>query len=592
MTKPASLKWNLDDILPLNKFDSLYKEIEKDLIKIEAFYKTLDPRMPSDKFVKFIEFDEKLSEKISRLYDMPHLMESADEKSANAKLLKEKAKDLYIRLSQKTQKISNWLKGKQSKAVKGKNRLDDKNAKRLFKAVPDLEYVLAFSRESAKHTLSEEVENILTDKTANGESVLVSLRELIETEIAYKWKGSEIGRGELLTYTRSPKPEIRKTAYETMLQEYKNRLDKFFMIYQAVVKNWISTAKLRGYKTPISMRNHRNHVDDKPIEILLDVCAQNRHIFQNYFKYKAKELGIKKLTRYDLYAPIRKTKTKISIDKAIDVILKTFNEFSPRFGSFAKSIIDAGHIDYLPSPTKRDGAFCATIAPKIIPYVLTNYTNTFRDVETLAHELGHGVHSLYASRHSISSQHANLPLAETASTLGELILFEKLLAKCKTKGERKSMLSEKISDSYATIMRQNYFVKFELEAYEAIKNGVTAEELSDIYLKGLKEQFGSEVHIDPIFKYEWASIPHIVNSPFYCYAYNFGELLSLALFKKYKTEGQSFIPKIEKILEYGGSKNPTEVLKEVGINIDSPTFWQGSFEIIKGWQKELETLSL
>lgn len=582
------LKWNLDDILPLNKFDSLYEEIERDLIKIKGLHKKLSPKMREVDFAKFIEFDEKLGEKISRLYDLPHLMESVDEKSEAAKMLKERAKDLYLSISRESQGISNWLKGKE---VKGKETLDDKNAKRLFAYVPDLEYVLSFSREAAKYTLSEEIENILTDKTANGEDVLRSLREIIETELVFLFRGKPATRAEITNYTRSPNHKIRKEAYEAMFKEYGKNLDKFFIVFQAIAKNWMSNAKLRGYKSAIAMRNHKNHLTDKPVEVLLRVCTENISVFKRYFKFKARELKKKKISRFDIYAPLDKTESKVPVHEAIQLVLETFGEFSPRLAGFAKKIINEGHIDYLPSPVKRGGAFCATVTPSITPYVLLNYTGSPRDVSTLAHELGHGAHSLYASHHSISSQHANLPLAETASTLGELILFEKLLARCKTNREKKALLSEKMSDSYATIIRQNYFVKFELEAYEAMKSGVTPEGLSQIYMKGLKEQFGSVVEIDPMFKHEWATIPHIVNTPFYCYAYNFGELLSLALFKKYKTEGQSFVPKIEKILEYGGSKNPVEVLKEVGINIESPAFWQGSFEIIKEWQRRLESLA-
>lgn len=586
------LKWNLNDILRVDKFYELYREIESDLRHIEKLWAGLKPEMKSADFAKFIKFDEKLTEKIARLYDLPHLMESADEKSAKAKLLKERAKDLYVRASQETQKIQNWLKGLD---VKGKKRLDDKNAKRLFSSVPDLEYVLNYSRESARHTLSEEIENLITEKEATGEQVLVSLRELLETELTFelrhRGKAKEINnRAEIVKLTREHDASLRKSAYEAMLEPYKANIDKFFMIYQAVAKAWGANAKRRGFKSAISMRNHRNHLSDLPIEIMLQVSKDNRQIFQKYFKFKAKELGLKKLTRFDIYAPLEKTRENVPLEKAIDIVLETFNEFSPRFAKYAKSIIDANHIDYLPNPTKRDGAFCATVGPKIKPYILLNYAHTFRDVETLAHELGHGVHSLYASHHSISAQHANLPLAETASTLGELILFEKLLARAASAKAKKIMLSEKISDSYATIIRQNYFVQFELDAHNAFKQGITPEALSDIYLSGLQEQYGKSVKVDPIFKYEWASIPHIVNSPFYCYAYNFGELLSLALFKKYKEEGKSFVPKIEKILEYGGSENPAKVLREVGVDINSRSFWQGSFEIIRRWQKEFEKL--
>jgi oligoendopeptidase F len=183
-----------------------------------------------------------------------------------------------------------------------------------------------------------------------------------------------------------------------------------------------------------------------------------------------------------------------------------------------------------------------------------------------------------------------LPLAETASTLGEMMLFEKILSETKDANTKKQLLSDKLADSYATVCRQNFIVKFEIAAHEAIQKGIEESELSQMWLDNLKEQFGDSVEIDDMFRYEWSYIPHIIHSPFYCYAYNFGELLSMALYAKYKQEGESFVPKIEAILAAGGSQDPKQVLANVGIDMGSADFWQGSFELIKAWQKELETL--
>ena len=171
-----------------------------------------------------------------------------------------------------------------------------------------------------------------------------------------------------------------------------------------------------------------------------------------------------------------------------------------------------------------------------------------------------------------------------------MILFEKVLSETIDNQTKKELLSDKLADSYATICRQNFIVKFEMEAHEALQAGIEEKELSAMWLNNLKQQFGDSVEIDDVFRYEWAYIPHIIHSPFYCYAYNFGELLSMALYAKYKSEGQSFVPKIEEILAAGGSEDPKVILQKVGIDMSSAEFWQGSFELIKDWQKELETL--
>ncbi|MBP6989247.1 oligoendopeptidase F, partial [Candidatus Shapirobacteria bacterium] len=333
--------------------------------------------------------------------------------------------------------------------------------------------------------------------------------------------------------------------------------------------------------------NWGNDIPDEAIETLLEVCSKNVGIFQRYFKWKAKELGIKKLKRFDIYAPLKKKEKKVSFEEAIELVLRALEEFSPRFASAAKKIIEEKHIDVKPNKNKRGGAFCATVAPEITPYVLLNFTGNSRDISTIAHELGHGIHSLLANKHYPSSQQANLPLAETASTLAELILFEKMMENESDKEIKKTWLSEKMADAYATICRQNYFIKFEIIAHEAIEKGITAENLSKLYFQTLKEQFGKSVTIDPLFKYEWSYISHIFESPFYCYAYNFGELVSYALFARYKKDPKKWENMIIKILESGGSKSPEEILKEAKIDICAVEFWRDSFETIKEWQREL-----
>lgn len=585
--------WNLDDIVTLDQFDELYSETEKLIGDYAGIFNSLAPEMAEADFVAYTKLHEKAMENLHKLGSRPALMEAADQKDSLALKLKNQVKDLEIKFSEAVQPISLWLKGKE---VQGKEVLDDANAKRLFASTPDLEYAYSYSRMMGKYSLDEKSENIMTAKDANGIRVITDLRDMIETEFEYDFKpeGGERklikNNAEISSFAYSSNPAERKAAFEARFEQYEKNIDKFFVAYQAVVKDWNYEAKIRGFKSPISMRNVANHVEDAPIETLIEVCGKNIGIFQDYFKFKAKELGLEKLTRFDLYAPLGEVKDEYSYDTAIGLVDDSFRSFSATFADNAQNIIKENHIDSHPADTKRGGAFCMTVTPGITPYVLLNYTGKMRDVSTLAHELGHGVHSLYANKHTISTQHATLPLAETASTLGEMILFEKILSETTDQSIKKQLLSDKLADSYATICRQNYIVKFEIDAHEAIQKGVEESELSQIWIDNLKEQFGDSVEIDDMFRYEWAYIPHIVHTPFYCYAYNFGELLSMALYAKYKQEGESFVPKIETILSAGGSEDPKLILQNVGIDMSSPEFWQGSFELIKDWQRELEQL--
>ena len=585
--------WNLDDIFKLGDFEKLCVEARHKITELDKVFATMTPAMSSEDFLAFTKLYEQCAEVLHRLGARPALMESVDHKDSLALKLKNQVKDLEIYFSEKTQPISLWLKGKK---IAKKEVLDDANAKRLFSANDDLSYVFGYSRLMARHSLDENSENILTAKDANGTRVITDLRDMIETEFEFDFapEGREPikikNSAELTSYSYSPDATEREAAYRARFEQYEKNIDKFFVAYQAIVKDWAYEAKLRGFAKPISMRNVANHIDDGVIDTLIDVCSENTGVFQDYFGYKAKALKLSKLTRFDLYAPLASSNESYDYDQALGLVDEAFRGFSSTFADKAKQVVEAKHIDSHPGDSKRGGAFCMTVAPSITPYVLLNFAGKMRDVSTLAHELGHAVHSIYADKHSISSQHATLPLAETASTLGEMILFEKLLEKAKSDSQKKVLLSDKLADSYATICRQNYIVKFEITAHEMIQKGCDHNDLSQAWLDNLNKQFGDSVQVDDIFRYEWSYIPHIIHTPFYCYAYNFGELLSMALFARYKKEGAKMVASIESILEAGGSEDPKEVLDRVGIDMSAREFWQGSFELIADWQSQLEAL--
>ncbi len=585
--------WNLDDIYKLADFDSAYATAKAEIAQFSSYFSKMIPQMSAEDFMAFSLHHERCVEHVHRIGSRPSLMESTNQNDGLAMKLKNQAKDLAVYFSEQVQPISQWLKGRE---VEGKDTLDDKNAKRLFAANKDLEYIYSYSRMMARYSLDENSENILTAKDANGVSVIIDLRDMIETEFEFdfKPKGGQAKKitnnAEISGYAYSANPAEREAAFRARFEQYSKNIDKFFVAYQAVVKDWGYEAKLRGFKSPIAMRNVANHIGDNAIITLISVCSDNVGVFQDYFRFKASELGVSKLSRFDLYAPLSQTTQTYSYEQALELVDSAFMGFSAKFANLAKQIIEQNHIDSHPGDSKRGGAFCMTVAPSVTPYVLLNYAGKMRDISTLAHELGHGVHSIYANGKSISSQHATLPLAETASTFAEMILFEKILSQTSDNVTKKQLLSDKLADSYATICRQNYIVKFEIAAHQAIQAGIEQSELSQMWLDNLKEQFGDSVEIDDAFRYEWAYIPHIVHTPFYCYSYNFGELLSMALYAKYQAEGPSFVPMIEEILASGGSQDPKIVLQKVGIDLSSDKFWQGSFDILRTWQSELETL--
>jgi oligoendopeptidase F len=588
------LKWNLYDVVPKGKFDETYSALEKDIAKMPEMIKLLKPQMSLAEFKQTIEFQEDLKVRLSKLSAYGGLWESTDVKSQDAKLFKSRSQDLTIKLSDALLPLEHWLKGL---AVENLDRLDDYNANRLFAAMPDLEYVFGYNRAAAKHTLSQGEEKIITRKSITGKQALGDMYDLITDSFEYKFqpKGQKPKtfkvQGQIRNYYYSAKAAEREAAYKGVLKPYRDNEDKLFVIYRALVKDWDIDAQLRNFASPISMRNFFNRVPDKAIETLLEVCRRNVPIYHDFFAYKAKLLKMKKLRRYDLFAPLEAPKSKMPLTEAKKLVLDIFSDFAPGFATKAEAIFKANHIDSHPRSGKDTGAFCSDIAPGFTPYILLNYTGNNSSVATLAHELGHGIHDMYAAGHYYSSSHTTLPLAETASTISELMVFEKLLGQAKSDKERRAMLLEKLGDSYATVIRQAYFVMFENEAHKRISEGVKSDQLSDLYIKHLRSQLGPGVDVAEDFRSEWAYIPHIFQTPFYCYAYNFGELLALALFARYKSDGKPFVSRIEKILAYGGSQSPDVIIKEVGMDMSSPDFWQGSFDVVRSWLDELKRLS-
>ena len=583
-------KWDLSELAKDPKspaFQKQIQELEKQSEKFEKIKSKLDPKMSSEKFMNILHQVEEISEKMSKIGGYASLSYSSDTQSDEATSLMTKMSKLGSEISNKILFFDLWWK----------TQVDDKNANRLMKNAGEITEYLSHKRLFAKYALSEPEERIINTLDVTGISALVKLYDKITNAYEYKMKignkTKKMTREELTNYVRSTNSKVRETAYKTILTKYSENKGVIGEIYQNIVLNWRDEGiEIRGYKSPISMRNIGNDVDDKTIESLLLVCRKNSPVFQKFFAQKAKMLKMKKLRRYDLYAPAAANikEKNYSYNNSVKLVFESLGKFSETLEEFARKVFNEKHIDSSVRQGKRDGAFCSTLTPKITPYVLVNFTGKSRDVFTLAHELGHAVHSQAAQDRSILVQDAPLPLAETASTFSELLLYDNLSDKI-SDNEKKIMLSEKIDDLYATILRQSFFTIFEVDAHEQIGKGTTVDEISKTYLKNLKEQFGNSVNLSEDFAIEWSCIPHFYHTPFYCYAYSFGNLLALSLFQRYKKEGKDFVPSYIEILAAGGSKKPEKLLLEHGFDIRSPKFWQEGFDYVKNQVRTLSSLN-
>ncbi|MEX0641029.1 MAG: M3 family oligoendopeptidase [Nitrosopumilaceae archaeon] len=582
--------WNLKGLVANPKSPAFEKQIQLVESKAKQFEKIkskLNPKISSKKFLEILHELEELDEKMSIIGGYASLTYSGDTQSDEATSLLTRMTKLGSEISNRTLFFDLWWK----------RGIDEKNAKRLIKDSGELSGYLKYKRLVAKYSLSEPEERIINTLDVTGSTALIKLYDKITNAFEYvvkiEDKKRKITREQLSTYVRSTKSKTREIAYKELLSKFSKNKGVLGEIYQNVVLNWKDEGvEIRGFASPISIRNIANDVDDKTVNSLLTVCKKNAPIFQNFFIQKAKMLGLKKLRRYDLYAPATsKIKEKnYQYDKSVKLVFESLEKFSPKLSTFAKKVFIEKHVDSSIRQGKRDGAFCSTLAPKITPYVLVNFARKSKDIFTVAHELGHAVHSMAASDKSILVSDAPLPLAETASTFSELLLYDNLSDKISA-DEKKIMLSEKIDDLYATIMRQSFFTLFEIEAHKQIAQNTTIEEISKAYSHNLKEQFGNSVDISDDFALEWSCIPHFFHTPFYCYAYSFGNLLALSLFQRYKKEGQDFVPSYINILSAGRSKKPELLLNEYGIDISSSRFWQDGFDYVHDQVKQLSALN-
>jgi oligoendopeptidase F len=579
--------WDLSDIYENYSEKLMLCELEK-AKKISQSLKSkkdlLKDNISINDFLELLNLFEELEEIEEKVSSYNHLLFSENTTNQNTQRLIDLSNNVFTKIDNELLFFDTWFK-----------ELNDNDANRLISNSGQYKKSLERSRKLRKYKLSEKEELICNIKDSNfltGISMLYdSFTSSFRFELEVDSKKQILTREELSQYFRNKDKDVRYNAYKELYRIYEKNSDFISPIYNMICKNIISEdIELRGFKSPINIRNISNEINDESIETLLNVCKENVGIFHDFFRLKAKVLGLEKLNRCDIYAPYG-VESKYTIKQALETVLNSYYDFDKGMGDAISNLIEKKHIHSKKTKNKMFGAFCASINPSILPYVLINYNSQLQDTLTIAHELGHAFHSIQSSIQPVEYYHSALPLAETASIFGELLVNEKLLNKVKTKDEKISLLMSRLDDIYASVIRQAYFVLFEKKAFEMIKESKTKDDLSSEYLNNLKEQFGDSVILEDFFKYEWLAIPHIFHSPFYCYAYSFGNLIVLSLFNLYKKLGKDeFKQKYFKILSMGSSDTPENILKTVGFDINSKEFWNNAFIEIKHYLDELKEL--
>ena len=582
-------RWSLSDLFPGKNSPELEQassELSDLLGEFETNRERLSDEIRGSDLVEILGQYEAMVRKLSRIVDYGELLFAEDTQDQEAQALSARGRQTAAEFQNRTLFFTLWWKA-----------LDDSAAERLMETVEGDRYYLEALRLQVPFTLSEPEEKVINLKDVNGHQALVQLFETITNRYTFKLEvdgeEKEMTSEELFVYARSPDPAMREAAYLELHGVYAKDAPILGQIYQSIVRDWRSEQiDLRGFSTPMSVRNLANDIPDEVVDTLLRVCQENIGLFHRFFDLKAKWIGMERLRRYDLYAPVVETERAYEFNEAVDLVLDSFRKFDPKIAELAQRVFDEKHIDGEIRKGKRGGAFCATVEPGLTPWVLQTYNGKPDDVATMAHELGHAIHSMLANHHSVLTQHSSLPLAETASTFGEMLVVDRLLETDPDPELERDLLFRQMDQAYATVTRQAYFALFERAAHAKIKEGASVDEVTELYFQNLKEQFGESVDLSDDFRNEWVRVGHFYFAPFYVYAYAFGQLLVFSLYEQYKQEGEAFKPRYLEILTAGGSDAPMRILEGAGIEIRSEEFWRSGFKVVEQSVERLEALPM
>lgn len=587
------IRWDLSDLYS----DLKDKKIERDLNNLfkrsVAFEKKYRGKINSNKLTpKFllgaVQELEAISETIGKLLSFAYLVFAGDtgkpENGAFLQMIQEKSTEarkhlMFFELE--------WIK------------LSNKKVSTLLenKSLTQYKHFLLQERMYKPHRLSEDEEKILDEKANTGSRAFKRLFDEVLNNVKFKikldGKNQTMSETEILALLYDPDRIKRKAGAKSLTIGLKENAHVLTFIFNTLVQDHSLNDRLRSFDDPMSSRNLSNEIDKETVHSLMSSCEKNYDMVDTYYGLKKKLLGIKKFYDYDRYAPISHESEIINYKKSKEIILGSFHSFSPKMANIAQKFFDKNWIDAEVRAGKRGGAFSHGTVPSAHPYVFTNYTGRMRDVMTLAHELGHGVHQ-YLSR-SQGYFHSDTPLttAETASVFAEILVFHNLMESEKNPKIKLALICGKLEDIFATVFRQVVLTRFEESLHHARRQRgeLTSENINELWAQANSAMFGKSVEMTDDYRYWWMYIPHFIHSPFYCYAYSFGELLVLSLYSKYINEGNVFVPRYVELLSSGGSDAPEVLLERVGVNIKDPQFWQGGLDLLREMVDEALELS-
>ncbi len=579
--------WDLSHLYKGQNHEELHRDLQDLNSQVQAFRNRYLGRVGNldglDLNQAMVEYEEIL-ERLGKAESFSHLWFVTDTRDpARGKLLQE-VREHEARL--RSQLLFLELEWVQVEELRAQELLEHRE---LIK----WRHYLQSARRYRPHLLSEPEERILAEKSVTGSSAWVRLFEETISSIPFQMDGRPITEEELLSRLHWPDREERKKAARAMTQGLQGSLRLLTFIFNMVASDKAIEDRLRRYPHWLSARNLANEISDQMVESLIQEVVARFDLPQRYYCLKRKLLGLDRLYDYDRYAPLEGLNRVVSWSSCVEEVLGSFKGFSEKMAEIASRFFEERWIDASVRPGKRGGAFSHPTVPSVHPYVMVNFTGKLRDVMTLAHELGHGVHQFLAYSRGYLNSQTPLTIAETASVFGEMLAFERIMSRLHDPRERLAFLCNKIEDILATVFRQIAMNRFEDKYHTARRNQgeLSCDELGSIWIQTQEEMFGHSVHLTEDYSLWWAYIPHFLHTPGYVYAYAFGELLVLAMFARFKEEGQSFVKGYLDMLSMGGAEAPGELVARTGLDLNDPGLWRRGLKVLEGMIEQAEVLA-
>ncbi len=598
MSRPSSsadgVAWNLADLYAGPDDPKINTDLESSLAHAQAFEshyrgKIAVPNGPSAELL------------LSALQEYESLLELMDRSSVYASLLHAAKTDeprhgaLLNHTRERRTAVNKHLIFFDLEWIK----VDDQAAAKLS-ALPSLaryRHYLEQKRTWKPHYLSEPEEKLLEEKSITGRAAFVRLFDESVASIVFPF--SHDGKTEQLSLQQinaklyDPDRTARQAAAEGLTKGLKENARLLTYVFNTLVLDHRSDTNLRQFDSPMASRHLANEIQASVVDALMIAAERHHEVVQRYYRLKAKILGLDQLRDYDRYAPLFSDQPSCDWPRARQIVEESYRGFSPKAGMIIEEFFDKHWIDAELRVGKRGGAFSSSAVPSVHPYILMSFTDRLRDVMTLAHELGHGLHQYLSRRVGYLQCDTPLTTAEMASVFGEMLTFQRLKQIYTDPRTRLALLCGKIEDGFATVFRQVVLTRFEQSAHHARaeKGELTTEQINELWLAANRPMHGRVVELTDGYAWWWLYIGHFVHVPFYCYAYAFGELLVLALYQKYKQEGVAFVPRYLDLLASGGSDAPHVLLAKLGVDVNDPAFWELGLKLLGDMVSEAETLA-